>query len=308
MEAHLQAQSRAVTVPRPAASGAANGAQRPIRLLDQVRWQIRQLHYSGRTEDAYVYWCRAFIRFHGLRHPAEMGRPEVEAFLGWLASERRVATSTHRQALSALLFLYAKVLRIDLPRLGEIGRPRAQRRLPVVLSRDEVTAVLRLLEGEHRLFAQLLYGTGMRMAEAQQLRVKDIDFAHGAVVVRCGKGGKDRVLMLPQSLVPVLRGQLAKARVLWSADQAAGTAGVYMPDALDRKFPPRRRVLGLVLGVPAGSPFDGPAQRGGAPPPSVRPDFSAGLQARRAGRRRHQAGHAAYVAPCLCHASAAGRL
>jgi integrase len=148
-----------------------------------------------------------------------------------------VATSTHRQALSALLFLYPKVLRIDLPRLGEIGRPRTQRRLPVVLSRDEVVAVLRLLEGEHRLFAQLLYGTGMRIAEAQQLRVKDLDFAHGAVIVRSSKGGKDRVLMLPQSLVPALREQLAKARMFWSADQAAGTAGVYMPDALDRKYP-----------------------------------------------------------------------
>lgn len=237
MDGHLQVQSPTVAAPAPTASRAANGAPPPVRLLDQVRWQIRQLHYSRRTEDAYVYWCRAFIRFHGLRHPAEMGVPEMEAFLGWLANERRVATSTHRQALSALLFLYAKVLRIDLPRLGEIGRPRTQRRLPVVLSRDEVVAVLRLLEGEHRLFAQLLYGTGLRIAEALQLRVKDIDFAHGAVIVRSGKGGKDRVLMLPQSLVPALREQLAKARVLWSADQAAGTAGVHMPDALDHKYP-----------------------------------------------------------------------
>ena len=138
MDGHLQVQPQTVAAATPAISRAANGAPRPVRLLDQVRWQIRQLHYSWRTEDAYVYWCRAFIRFHGLRHPAEMGVPEMEAFLGWLANERRVATSTHRQALSALLFLYAKVLRIDLPRLGEIGRPRTQRRLPVVLSRDEV--------------------------------------------------------------------------------------------------------------------------------------------------------------------------
>lgn len=197
MESHLRVRPPGMATPMPAVFHAAHSAQRPVRLLDQVRWQIRQLHYSRRTEDAYVYCCRAFIRFHGLRHPAQMGVPEMEAFLGWLANERKVATSTHRQALSALLFLYAKVLRIELPRLGEIGRPRTQRRLPVVLSRHEVAAVLRLLEGEHRLFAQRLYGTGMRIAEAQQLRVKDLDFAHAAVIVRCGKGGKDRVLMLP---------------------------------------------------------------------------------------------------------------
>ena len=237
MEGRLQVQSPDTATAPPAVCHAANGAQRPVRLLDQVRWRIRQLHYSRRTEDAYVYWCRAFVRFHGLRHPAELGVAEVETFLGWLSNERQITTSTHQQTLSALLFLYTKMLRIDLPRLGEIGRPRTQRRLPVLLSRDEVAAVLRLLEGEHRLFAQLLYGTGMRIAEAQQLRVKDLDFAHGAVIVRCGKGGKDRVPMLPESLVPALRQQLAKARVLWSADAAAGTAGVYMPDALDRKYP-----------------------------------------------------------------------
>lgn len=221
----------------PSSARAARGPAQPTRLLDQVRWQIRQLHYSRRTEDAYVYWCRAFIRFHGLRHPAEMGVTEIESFLGWLANERQLAVSTHRQALSALMFLYAKVLHIELPRLVEIGRPRAQRRLPVVMSPQEVAAVLQVLQGEHRLFAQLLYGTGLRLAEAQQLRVKDLDFSHRALIVRSGKGGKDRVVMLPQSLVPALREQLAKARVLWSADQASGKGGVYMPDALERKYP-----------------------------------------------------------------------
>jgi integron integrase len=216
----------------------AEGAMcRPVRLLDQVRWHIRLLHYSQRTEEAYVYWCKAFIRFHGIRHPAEMGAAEIESFLGWLANERGLAVSTHRQALSALLFLYAKVLHIELPRLADIDRPRIKRRLPVVLSVEEVAAVLRLLEGEHRLFAQLLYGTGMRLAEAQQLRVKDLDFSHQAVIVRSGKGDKDRVVMLPKSLAPALREQLASARVLWSADQMAGKAGVYMPDALERKYP-----------------------------------------------------------------------
>ena len=124
------------------------------KLLDQVRERIRYLHYSLRTEDSYVYWVRAFIRFHGIRHPATMGGAEVEAFLSWLASDRKVSASTHKQALSALLFLYGKVLGVDLPWMGNIGRPRTQRRLPVVLSADEVSAVLTLMQGEHRLFAQ----------------------------------------------------------------------------------------------------------------------------------------------------------
>lgn len=184
-----------------------------------------------------MHWCRAFIRFHGIRHPAEMGGPEVEAFLGWLASERGVAASTHKQALSALLFLYTKVLCMDLPWLSELGRPRVHRRLPVVLSKEELAGVFLGLEGEHRLFAQLLYGTGMRLSEGLQLRVKDVDFEHRAVVVRAGKGGKDRLLMLPQSLIAGLREQLAKARLLWVVDQVQGRSGVEMPDALERKYP-----------------------------------------------------------------------
>jgi hypothetical protein len=194
------------------------------RLLDQVRERIRLLHYSRRTEEAYVYWVRAFVRFHGIRHPAEMGGAEVEAFLGWLAAERKVSASTHRQALSALVFLYAKVLQHQLPWLSEIGKPRVQRRLPVVLTKEELAPIFRALDGEHKLFAQLLYGTGMRISEGLQLRVKDIDFAHRAVIVREGKGGKDRVLMLPQSLEPMLKDQLAHAHALWTADQAAQKA------------------------------------------------------------------------------------
>ena len=208
-------------------------ALRSVRL----RERIRLLHYSRRTEEAYVHWCRAFIRFHGIRHPAEMGGPEVEAFLVWLANEREVAASTHKQALSALLFFYTKVLEVKLPRMSEIGRPRVRRRLPVVLSRDELAAVFRGLESGHRLFAQLLYGTGMRLTEGLQLRVKDLDFAHRTVIVRAGKGGKDRLLMLPQSLVPALREQLARAHAFWAADREQRKAGVEMPGALERKYP-----------------------------------------------------------------------
>lgn len=201
-----------------------------VKVLDQLRERIRYLHYSIRTEDSYVYWVRAFIRFHGLRHPATMGGTEVEAFLSWLASTRNVAASTHKQALSALLFFFGKVLGVDLPWMKEIGRPRTKIRLPIVLSPDEVARILCVLKGEHRLFAQLLYGTGMRINEGLQLRVKDVDFGLSTIIVREGKGGKDRAVMLPQRLVTGLREQLARARVLWSADQEAGRGGVAMPD------------------------------------------------------------------------------
>jgi integron integrase len=211
---------------------------RSERLLDQVRERVRYLHFSIRTEQAYVHWVRAFVRFHNLRHPAEMGAGEVEAFLSWLAAERRVAVSTHRQALSAIVFLYQKVLGFDLPWLASIGRPQAPRRLPVVLSHGEVAAVLGAIENvEHRLFAELLYGTGMRLMEGLRLRVKDVDFERSAIVVREGKGGKDRVVMLPAALVPALHEQLRKARRLWQQDRAAGAAGVQLPDALERKYP-----------------------------------------------------------------------
>jgi len=210
---------------------------RAVKLLDQVRERIRYLHYSPRTEDAYVYWIRLFIRFHQLRHPRELGAPDVEAFLSWLANERSVAPSTHKQALASLLFLYGKVLSLDLPWLKGIGSPTVKTRLPVVLSLDEVTAIVTGLQGEHRLFARLLYGTGMRINEALQLRVKDIDYGHRAIVVRHGKGGKDRVVMLPLSLEAGLRLQMTHARALWDADQAAGRSGVFMPYALERKYP-----------------------------------------------------------------------
>jgi integron integrase len=220
----------------PAPSGPVPPAKAP-RLLDQLRTRIRTLHYSQRTEEAYVHWCRVFIRFHGLRHPADMGGPEVQAFLSWLACERGVAPSTHKQALSALLFMYIKVLGVRLPWMAEIGRPRVQRRLPVVLTRDELGGVFRRLAGEHLLFAKLLYGTGMRLNEGLQLRVKDVDFAHRTLIVRAGKGGKDRLLMLPDSLVPALREQLARSHEYWAADQVLGRSGVEMPDALERKYP-----------------------------------------------------------------------
>jgi integron integrase len=222
---------------RPTPVAAALPPLRATRVLGQLRERLRLMHYSLRTEEVYVYWVKAFIRFHGLRHPAELAGPEVEAFLLHLANDRKVSPSTHNQALSALLFFYGKVLQHDLPWLKDIGRPQRRPRLPVVLTVQEVTRVLAQLDGEHLLLAQLLYGTGLRIAEALQLRVKDIDFGLHAVTVREGKGARDRVVMLPQSLAPALKGQLARARVIWAGDVEAGQAGVELPHALDRKYP-----------------------------------------------------------------------
>jgi integron integrase len=221
------------------------GQARPRqRLLDALRDQIRYMHYSLRTEEAYVHWVRAFIRFHELRHPSELAQPEVEAFLTWLATDRQVAPGTHKQALSALLFLYQKVLRQHLPWMEEIGRPRAERRLPVVLSVDEVAALLQQLDAQQQhldmpygLVGRLLYGTGMRLLEGLRLRVKDIDFDRRAVVVREGKGFKDRVVMLPAALETPLRQQLQAAHAVWSQDRADGLPGVQVPHALARKYP-----------------------------------------------------------------------
>jgi integron integrase len=211
------------------------------RVLDQLRERIRYLHYSLQTEKAYVYWARFFIRWHGrngpMRHPRLMGQQEVEAFLTMLASDRQVAPATHRQALNAILFLYKEVLGHDLPWMQSIGRPPERKRIPVVLTVAEVQSVLALIDGTEGVLARLLYGTGMRLAEGLNLRVKDVDFDRHVVVVRSGKGDKDRVVMLPRSLADALRAQLARSRALWAADRASQRSGVYMPHALEAKYP-----------------------------------------------------------------------
>ena len=212
----------------------------PARLLDRVRERVRYLHYSLRTEQAYVHWVRAFVRYHGLRHPKTMGGPEVESFLSWLSSHRGVSASTHRQALPALLFLYQQVSGQQLPWMQSIGRPQRKPRLPELMSVTEVRQVPSWLQGTHAVLGQLLYGTGMRITEALQLRIKEVDFERRTIVVRAGKGGKDRVVMLPASVAPSLREQMQRARMLWEGDTRAGRAGragALMPDALERKYP-----------------------------------------------------------------------
>jgi integron integrase len=209
----------------------------PPKLLDQVRDRIRVKHYSIRTETQYVQWVRRFILFHGKKHPRDMGAPEVEAFLTHLAVAGHVAAATQNQALSALLFLYKEVLGVDLPWLNDVTRAKRPQRMPVVLTRDEVHAVLDRMSGVYGLMARLLYGTGMRLMECVRLRVKDVDFGRGEILIRDGKGAKDRVTMLPQSLVSSLQSNLQRRRTLFDDDLKASKASVYMPDALARKYP-----------------------------------------------------------------------
>ena len=207
------------------------------KLLDQVRDRIRVKHYSIRTETQYVQWVRRFILFHGKRHPREMGAGEVEAFLSHLAVDGKVAAATQNQALSALLFLYREVLGVTLPWLDNVTRAKRPQRLPVVLTREEVREVLSRMRGVYALMAGLLYGTGMRLMECVRLRVKDVEFAQRQIVVRDGKGAKDRVTMLPQTLADSLQAHLRQRRGLFEDDLRAGKAAVYLPDALARKYP-----------------------------------------------------------------------
>ena len=223
----------------------------PPKLLDQVRAAVRYKHYSIRTEQAYVDWIRRFVIFHDRRHPREMGAAEVTAFLTHLATDGNVAAGTHQQALSALLFLYRQVLGIDLPWLNDLVRPKKPKRLPVVLNPDEVRRMMALLDGTHALMARLLYGTGMRLMECVRLRVKDVDFGRREIVVRDGKGAKDRVTMLPANLVAPLQSHLERVRALWEGDAAAQRNGVYMPPALSRKYPQAQREWGWFWVFPA---------------------------------------------------------
>jgi integron integrase len=217
---------------------------RPPKLLDQLRRCIREKHYSLRTERAYVYWARWYIRFHGLRHPKEMGGPEIQAFMSFLVNDRNIAGSTHTQALCALLFLYKTVLEIELPWIDGIHRPKRPPKRPVVLTPQEVNLVFAQMEGVHKLFAQMLYGTGMRLSECAGLRIKDVDFQRWEITIREGKGGKDRVTMLPLSLVAPLREQINQSRLLWHEDRIALRPGVMLPHALERKYPKAGEQLG----------------------------------------------------------------
>ncbi|MGB5738271.1 MAG: integron integrase [Woeseia sp.] len=205
-------------------------------LFEAVRETFRLHHYSYRTEQTYIAWIQRFIRFNNKRHPREMGAPEIQAFLSSLAVDGRVAASTQNQALSAILFLYRKVLQIDLPWMDDIVRAKRPVRVPVVMNQDEVALVLNAMQGTHWLMASLLYGSGLRLTECLRLRVQDIDFEYLQLTVRDGKGGKDRRTMLPQSLVPHVHRHLEWVRTVHQHDLDRNLPGVSLPWAIDRKY------------------------------------------------------------------------
>jgi integron integrase len=212
------------------------------KLLDQLNEVLRLKHYSLRTEEAYGQWVRRFLKFHrdqaGIwRHPRDLVPADVVAFLNHLASEECVAAGTQNQALNAISFLYSQVLRIDMGDLGEFLRAEKRRRVPVVLSKEEVQRLLASLEGTYHLMARVLYGTGVRLMELLRLRVQDVDFARNQIIVRGGKGDKDRVTVLPEALRASLHEHLKRVRLLWEQDVREGFGEVYLPEGLARKYP-----------------------------------------------------------------------
>jgi integron integrase len=206
-------------------------------LLDQVRRTLRLKHYSIRTEEAYVQSIKRFILFHHKRHPKEMGADEIRQYLSYLATEGQVAASTQNQALSALLFLYRDVLAVELPFIDGIERARRPVRVPVVLTREEADKIISQLSGIYQLMAGLLYGSGLRIMEVVRLRVKDVDFGYKQITVRDGKGEKDRRTVLPESLVEPLQRQLIRSQMFHEEDLQRGYGRVYLPYALERKYP-----------------------------------------------------------------------
>lgn len=214
------------------------------KLLDALRTQLRVMHYAIRTEDAYVDWVKRFILFHGKRHPRDMGPKEVAEFLSHLAVARNVSASTQNQAKAAILFLYRHVLGTQLPWVDDVVIAKVPQRLPVVLTAREVRSLLHELNGTTALVASLLYGTGMRLMEGLRLRVKDIDFEGREIVIREGKGSKDRVTVLPENLIDPLQQRLRKTQQLHQTDLDAGYGEVHMPDALQVKYPKAGRAWG----------------------------------------------------------------
>ena len=238
---------------------------KPPRLLDQARELMRTAHYSIRTEEAYLGWMRRYILFHGKRHPIEMGAAEVAAFLSHLANHEDVAASTQNQARNALLYLYRAVLDRPLEPIAGIAPARRPKRLPVVLDRDEVRAVLGQMEGTSRLMAGLLYGSGLRLMECLRLRVKDVEFGAGRLVVRDGKGQVDRVTVLPARARAPLAEQVRRVEAIHAGDCAAGLGRVHLPHALARKYPEADRSLAWQYVFPASrcgvDPRDGVVRR-----------------------------------------------
>jgi len=211
--------------------------KQPPKLLDQVRRELRVLHYAYRTERTYLHWIKRYLHFHKMRHPREMGAPEIKHYISYLATDRNIAAATQNQALCALIFLYKRVLEIDVGELGDVTWVKRPPRLPDVLTVEEIVELLSRLEGVQRLLGHLMYGTGMRVIEVLRLRVKDIDLVRGQILVRDSKGGKDRVAILPRILIADIEAQLDKTKQQHMNDLAAGYGSVGLPYALERKYP-----------------------------------------------------------------------
>lgn len=229
----------------------AQGATKP-KLLDQVQNTIRLKHYSIRTEQSYIQWIKRFIIFHNKRHPKDMGEKEITEFLTHLAVRENVSSSTQNQALCALLFLYREVLQEDIGWLDDIERAKRSKRLPVVFTREEAKKILLRLEGTKWLMASLLYGTGLRLMECVRLRVKDVDFSYNHIVVREGKGDKDRITMLPESLKKPLQLQMSRVKEIHEEDLKQGFGNVSLPDALEKKYPNASKELAWQYVFPSG--------------------------------------------------------
>jgi integron integrase len=215
-----------------------------VKLLEQVRSVLRVKHYSYKTEQSYIHWIKRYIYFNNKTHPKDMGGNEISAFLSYLAVKEKVSASTQNQALCALVFLYRNVLNIDPGQFPEILWSKRPKRLPVVFTEKEARSILKNLTGVHWLMGVLLYGSGLRLQECLNLRVKDLDFEYKQVTVRNGKGGKDRVTMLPESLIMPLKEQIRKVRNLHQKDLANGFGSVYLPDALEKKYPNAAKEFG----------------------------------------------------------------
>ena len=280
----------------------------PPRLLETVRDAIRLRHYSLRTEQSYVQWIRRFIYFHGKRHPRDMGAEEVTAFLNDLVRSRDVAAATQNQALSALLFLYREVLGVKLPWLDGMQRAKRPVRVPTVLSVAEVTALLKAMTGTKWLMAALLYGAGLRLRECLTLRVKDVDFDYRQIVVRHGKGAKDRRTLLPGMVMEPLRAHLAHAKALHERDLAAGFGEAELPNALEIKYPNAGRQWGWQYGVPVAQVLHGSAQRRDPPPPCLRKLRDPRREGGDAFGTNPQARELPHAAPLFRHAPAGERL
>ena len=230
----------------------------PKKLLDEVRDFIRMKHYSIRTEEAYLSWIKRYILFHNKRHPKEMGKPEIEAFLSHLATDLNVASSTQNQAFNALLFLYEQFFKTDLPDDIDSIRAKKPRRLPVVMTKEESMKVISAMTGEYQLMAKILFGCGLRAMECLRLRVKDLDFQMNQIIVWDGKGSKDRVTVFPESIQPVLQEHLKHVKILHENDLKDGYGKVYLPYALERKYPRANIEWGWQYVFPAQNLSDDP--------------------------------------------------